>query len=203
MDYYIYRKETGMINYSALNDEELVELSQNNNQNALSELSLRYSKVSFGIASTFAENSDICDDLSQEGMLGFLSAVYSYENNSKASFLTYASRCIRNRILSALRKSTSTKRIPDSLLISLEQISDTFADRDTPEELFISHNNAKFITALIEELLSNQEKDVLTLFLSGISYSDIAKKLNLSQKAVDSTLQRAKKKLREKLRNNF
>ncbi len=192
-----------MVNYSLMNDEELVKLSQNNDRSALSELSLRYSKVSFGIASTFAENSDVCDDLSQEGMMGFLSAVYSYKDTSKASFLTYASRCIRNRILSALRKSTSNKRIPDSLLISLEQISETFADHDTPEELFISHNNAEFITSLIEELLSAQEKDVLTLFLSGISYSNIAKQLDLSQKAVDSTLQRAKKKLREKLQNHF
>lgn len=192
-----------MADYSALNDEELVQLSQNNDRGALSELSLRYSKVSFGIASTFAENSDVCDDLSQEGMFGFLSAVYSYKDTSKASFLTYASRCIRNRILSALRKSSSNKRIPESLLISLEQISDTFADHDTPEELFISRNNAKFITSIIEELLSNQEKDVLTLFLSGISYSDIAKELDLSPKAVDSTLQRAKKKLREKLQYHF
>ncbi len=192
-----------MADYPALNDEELVNLSQNNDRKALSELSLRYSKVSFGIASTFAENSDICDDLSQEGMIGFLSAVYSYKDNKNASFLTYASRCIRNKILSALRKSTSTKRIPDSLLISLEQISETFADNDTPEELFITRNNAEFITSLIEELLSDQEKDVLTLFLSGNSYSDIAKQLELSQKAVDSTLQRAKKKLREKLQNNF
>lgn len=192
-----------MADYPALNDEELVNLSQNNDRKALSELSLRYSKVSFGIASTFAENSDVCDDLSQEGMIGFLSAVYSYKYNKNASFLTYASRCIRNKILSALRKSTSTKRIPDSLLISLEQISETFADHDTPEELFISRNNAEFITSLIEELLSDQEKDVLTLFLSGNSYSDIAKQLELSQKAVDSTLQRAKKKLREKLQNNF
>ena len=44
---------------------------------------------------------------------------------------------------------------------------------------------------------------MLTLYLSGVSYSDIAEKLNLSQKAVDGTLQRAKKKLREKLQNQI
>ncbi len=192
-----------MVSYSAMNDEQLVELSQNNDRKALSELSLRYSKVSFGIASTFAENSDVCADLSQEGMIGFLSAVYSYKGTAKASFLTYASRCIRNRILSFLRKSTSLKRIPESLLLSLEQISETFIDRDTPEELLISENNAKLITDLIENQLSRQEKSVLTLYLSGVSYSDIAEKLNLSQKAVDGTLQRAKKKLREKLQNQI
>lgn len=192
-----------MVNYSELKDEQLVTLSQNNDRQAVSELSLRYSKVSFGIASTFTSNSEECADLSQEGMIGFLSAVYSYSENGKASFLTYASHCIRNKILSALRKDTSNRRIPDSLLISLEQISDTSVDPDTPEQLLISENNAKLIVSFIEECLSEQERTVLTLYLSGISYAVIAEKLNLSSKAVDSTLQRARKKLREKLENNF
>ena len=85
-----------MVNYSALSDEELVRLSQNNDTEAISELSLRYGKVSFAIASTFTSDSEECADLSQEGMIGFLSAVYSYGENGNASFLTYASRCIRN-----------------------------------------------------------------------------------------------------------
>ena len=144
-----------------------------------------------------------CADLSQEGMIGFLSAVYSYRENGSASFLTYASRCIRNKILSALRKLNSTKRIPDSLLVSLEQISETSAHPDTPENLILSESGAKLISSLIDEHLSKQEKDVLMLYLTGISYGDIAEKLSLSSKAVDSALQRARKKLREKLGNNF
>ena len=192
-----------MVNYSALSDEQLVTLSQNNDTEAISELSLRYGKVSFAIASTFTSDGEECADLSQEGMIGFLSAVYSYRTDGTASFLTYASRCIRNKILSALRKLNSTKRIPDSLLVSLEQISETSAHPDTPENLILSESGAKLISALIEEHLSKQEKDVLMSYLTGISYTDIAEKLNLSPKAVDSALQRARKKLREKLGNNF
>ena len=192
-----------MVNYSALSDEHLVILSQNNDTDAIGELSLRYGKVSFAIASTFTSDSEECADLSQEGMIGFLSAVYSYRENENATFLTYASRCIRNKILSALRKLNSTKRIPDSLLVSLEQISETSAHPDTPENLILSESGAKLISSLIEEHLSKQEKDVLMLYLTGISYGDIAEKLNLSPKAVDSALQRARKKLREKLGNNF
>lgn len=192
-----------MVNYSVITDEQLVELSQNNDRKALSELSLRYSKVSFGIASTFAENSDSCADLSQEGMIGFLSAVYSYKSNAGTTFLTYASRCIRNRILTALRKSTSGKRIPESLLISLEQINETFIDNDTPEELLISDNSTQLIADLIENQLTDREKSVLGLYLSDISYGDIAERLSISPKAVDSALQRAKKKLREKLQNQI
>lgn len=192
-----------MVNYSEMTDEQLVRLSQNNDQKALSELSLRYGKVSFAVASTFAENADLCADLSQEGMLGFLSAVYSYKADTDTSFLTYGSCCIRNRILTALRKNTSGKRIPESLLISLEQINETFVDRNTPEELLISDKNKQLIASLIENQLTKQERDVLSLYLADASYGDIAEKLSLSLKAVDSTLQRAKKKLREKLQDHI
>jgi len=47
-----------MVNYSALSDEQLVTLSQNNDTEAISELSLRYGKVSFAIASTFTSDSE-------------------------------------------------------------------------------------------------------------------------------------------------
>ena len=192
-----------MVNYSDMKDEQLVLLSQDGDSAAVSELAIRYSKVSFAIASTFCADREECADLSQEGMLGFLSAIYSYRENGKASFLTYASHCIRNKILSALRKSTSGKQIPESLIISLQQISETSVDPDTPEELLISQNNAKTILSLIDECLSPREKTVLTLFLSGNSYVEIAETLNTSSKAVDSALQRARKKLKEKLQNNF
>ena len=43
------------------------------------------------------------DDLTQEGLIGLLRAVRSYDNES-SSFSTYASLCIKHSIISALRK---------------------------------------------------------------------------------------------------
>ena len=136
-------------------------------------------------------------------MIGFLSAVYSYRSPAPASFRTYASCCIRNRILSALRKGASQKRVPGNLISSLEEMGDATANSPTPEELLISQKEAEYISALMEELLSDKEHKVLKLYLSGASYESIAKALDFTVKSVDSTLQRAKKKLREKLKNNF
>lgn len=191
-----------MENYSELADEQLVSLSRNNDSKAVSELSLRYNKVALSIASKFSFDSEECADLSQEGMIGFLSAIYSYSEEEPASFSTYASSCIRNRIISVLRKNNSQKRVPENLILSLDQLDDHASDPETPEELLISQNGAQYISALIEEILTEQENKVLKLYLSGISYVDIAKKTKLSSKAVDSTLQRARKKLREKLKSN-
>lgn len=192
-----------MKNYDALTDEQLVPLWLLNDEKAISELSVRFGKISLAIARGYSSDSEECADLSQEGMIGFLSAVYSYRSPAPASFRTYASCCIRNRILSALRKGASQKRVPGNLISSLEEMGDATANSPTPEELLISQKEAEYISALMEELLSDKEHKVLKLYLSGASYESIAKALDFTVKSVDSTLQRAKKKLREKLKNNF
>ena len=48
----------------------------------------------------------------------------------------------------------------------------------------------------IDTRLSALEKQVLALFLDGNSYSAIAKRLNVSEKAVDNALQRVRAKLK-------
>ncbi len=190
-----------MQDYTKLSDSQLAKLSKENDSRAIGELSLRYSGISYALASKFAKDSEECADLSQEGMLGFLSAVCTFSETGGASFYTYASNCIRNRIISVLRKSNSQKKAFDSLFLPLHELKEEKLDSETPEEQFISQKNARYIVSLIEEFLTEQEKKVLSLHLSGISYKDIGEKLNISSKAVDSTLQRGRKKLRERLRD--
>ena len=48
-----------------------------------------------------------------------------------------------------------------------------------------------------KNLLSGLEQETLSLYLSGLSYEEIATQLNLSTKAVDNALQRVRRKLRE------
>ncbi len=188
-----------MKDYAELNDNQLVALWRENDGGAVKELSLRYSKVSKAIASKFSFSPEEIADLSQEGMIGFLSAVYTYSENGKASFLTYAYGCIRNSIISVVRKSTSQKRVPEKLITSLQLLPNEAAVTETPEEILIRERSIKHITSLIEELLTENEKKVLKLYLSGMSYNEIGEETSLSPKAVDSTLQRGRKKLRERL----
>jgi len=60
------------------------------------------------------------DDLFQEGMIGLLSAARSYKTDCGASFRTYASVCIRNRIISAVKKASGGKSVRRDLLVPLE-----------------------------------------------------------------------------------
>lgn len=190
-----------MNTYSAYSDEELVTLSQQADEKALALLTEKYMNVAKYIASSFSSDGDEKSDLVQEGMLGFLSAVYSYKTDGGASFNFYCSRCIKNKIMSHLRKNSSKKHIPDGMLIPLEEKNDLISPEFSPEELLVSQKNAQIISEVISLSLSESEKKVFGLHLAGLSYKEIAEKLGLSVKSVDSTLQRCRKKLREKLHN--
>ncbi len=190
-----------MENYFQLNDEQLTFLAVEKDDEALAVLTERYMNVAKYIASSFSSDNEEVSDLVQEGMLGFLGAVYSYEKDGEAAFNTYASRCIRNRIISVLRATNTKRHIPEDMLVSLDSQRNRGALELTPEESLLSDENAEYITSVINSELSDREREIFMLYLGGSSYCDIAKKTDTTVKSVDSALQRARKKLKKRLQN--
>ena len=188
-----------MLDYSLLKDEELVALCKKNDDKAFSVLTERYIPLSKILASRFCNTAAEKDDLAQEGMLGFLAAVYAYDEASGASFSTFTGHCIKNRIISTIRAITSKKRVPLEMTVPLEERADSLSNDLSPEESFISREEVERISTLIDNELTEKERIVFLLFLQGMRYEQIAAECNCTQKSVDGTLQRVRKKLREKL----
>lgn len=184
--------------YEALSDEELVSLCAKDDEKALGILCARYMEKANVIASSFGVSCDDLNDLVQEGMLGFLSALCAYNEDRAVSFHTFASACIKNRMISVLRKSAAKGKVPQELIVSYEMQSQSLSTRLTPEEKIISEKNVSDIIEAVDGLTS-QEKEAFGFYLEGLSYEAIAEKLSLTVKAVDGTLQRARKKLRKAL----
>ena len=187
------------MDYSLLKDEELVSLCKSNDSKAFSVLTERYIPVSGLYASHFYGAAVEKEDLIQEGMLGFIAAVYAYDKNSSASFSTFAGHCIKNRIISVLRATGSKKRIPAEMTVSLEERQDSPSTQLTPEESFISQKETERISLMLETELTEKERTVFLSFLQGMSYRQIAKECECTVKSIDGTLQRIRKKLREQL----
>ena len=186
-----------MSDYLSLSDEKLSALCRDcEDEKAWNELSLRYLRVAKAVAASFSGSELEREDLVQEGILGFLAAVWSFNESSSVSFATYASVCIRNRMLSALKIRSAKKQIPRSLFVPIEQESATADNAPSPEEAVVAKNEAAHLSKLISSKLSPQEKKVFSLYLCNNSYGEIGEICGLSPKAVDGTLQRARKKLR-------
>lgn len=174
---------------TALTDEELVVCCRSDEKYIYS-LIARYVPLVKSRASCFSggASSDI-DDLMQEGFLGLIGAIRSYNPEKESSFATYANVCVTNKMRSALSK-TKTNDIP------AEEDGDGEPDINTPETIFFEKESNTEIEKVMSTHLSEKERTIFRLFLQGSTYEQIAVKLDTNTKTVDNALQRVRKKLK-------
>ena len=70
-----------------------------------------------------------------------------------------------------------------------------------PEERLIEQENIESLEKAIFRELSSFEKEVLDLYLTGMTYTEIAKVLGREEKATDNALQRIKGKIKKILKS--
>ena len=188
-----------MTDYSALSDEELVVFCKKQEQAAWDALVRRYFADATFLASQFTNTPMEAEDLVSEGLIGFYSAVFTFESTGKFTFRTYANTCMKNRMINAVRSTGSQKQIPFFQCVPLEDQTQMADSHLSPEERMIAKTEAAKLEHLITSMLTKNERTVFMLFALGDSYGEISRKTGLSVKAVDGTLQRARKKLRGQL----
>ena len=136
------------------------------------------------------------DDLVQEGLIGLLSAVRTFDPDGGASFRTWGNICIVNGMRTALRRTRRVGAVPSLAVVSIDE-AEFLSSGDDPEGRIIAQDEAARVCAWMQEHLSAREQQVLWLYIAGGSYAFIADKLSLRDgKAVDNALQRIRKKMR-------
>ena len=71
-----------------------------------------------------------------------------------------------------------------------------------PEDMLISQEDVGLIEDRIGQMLSSLEREVLSAYLDGKSYKEIALELDRHVKSIDNALQRVKRKLEKFLDEN-
>lgn len=195
-----------VVDYSALTDNELVILFRQGDGSAGSELAVRYRPLIKCCTRPYFLVGGDGEDLIQEGMIGLVSSMQSYDADSGVQFKTYAERCIRSRIYSAIKAASRFKHMPLNYRLSLEELygedgekvenalADGVYDR-SPEALILEQEKKSNRYAFAREVLSPFERKVLSFYLEGLSYDEIAERCSKSVKSVDSALQRIRRKL--------
>lgn len=197
-----------MDGFPSMTDEELVFLAQSDRTNAESLLLDRFKSQAEKTAQIFyAKYQQYCtlglldkDDLYQEGLLGLLSAIYSYRSDKNTSFRTYASVCISNQIKAAIKSANSKKNLPFGSLLSIDDT--VIPATESVEDSFIFNETEEVLNSFLNKELSSLELSVVRLFLQDMSYRDISDKLGIPVKSVDNAIQRIRGKLREFLTND-
>ena len=143
------------------------------------------------------------EDLVQEGMIGLLQAIRTYDPTQGVPFSSFAAICIRRRAISAVRAAAAQKHQPLNASVPFQASSFGSAaplsapqhGQTDPEEVMIGQEELAAFRNWLDGSLSSLEKKVLALYLQGLSYHEIAKRINRSTKSVDNAVQRIRTKV--------
>lgn len=143
------------------------------------------------------------DDLYQEGMIGLLKAIRSYDPARNNSFEAYATFCIRNRLYDAVRSDVSGYRREEGTRTRLQLFSALPGEEahTDPETQCLANESAKEIQAALHGLLSPFEASVLDPYLEGYTVNEIAARMARPSKSVDNAIRRIRQKLAHYLNN--
>lgn len=185
-----------------MNESELCKAAKAGNSEAVEELVGRYSKLVKTCVRPYFIASAEGEDLIQEGMLGLWRAVLSFDETRGVPFEAYARTCIDRRIVSAVRAAHAHKHEPLNTSLPLEK--PLFEDNaeshprtsavSDPEALVIGMEEQADRLHRLQSLLSAFERQVLLLYLDGLSYEEIAQRVHRPQKSVDNAIQRIRRK---------
>lgn len=200
------------IEYATLTDNELLAFFRSGDGAAGSELAVRYRPLIKRCTRPYYLVGGDGEDLIQEGMMGLVSSMQGYDENSGVLFKTYAEVCIRRRILSAIKAASRFKHMPLNYRLSLEELYSDEGDSAgadmpdapetrSPEELIIERERKSTLYSQARALLTPLEKRVLVLYFDGLSYEEIAARAGKPVKSVDSALQRIRRKLSRAMEN--
>jgi RNA polymerase sporulation-specific sigma factor len=197
--------------YKELTDEEIVQLCHNGDSMAEEFLLNKYKNFVRSKARSYFLIGADHEDIVQEGMIGLYKAIRDFKQEKLSSFRAFAELCITRQIITAIKTATRQKHIPLNSYVSLNKpLYDEESDRtlldilmegttSNPEEMIINQENLGTIHQKINEVLSGLEQEVLTAYLDGKSYQEIAEALGRHVKSIDNALQRVKRKLEKYL----
>lgn len=193
-------------------EKDLILKAKNGNEGALDKIMEMYKPLVVKIARKYFLINSSFDDLIQEGMWGLFKAYRSFDLDSGIAFKSYATLIINRQIQTAIKANNRNKNMPLNTYFSINNQGKILFNEEsesedengfflpsnslTPEESILFREKICEINKFVEKILSSFEKRVLHLFVSGLNYVEIAKKLKKEPKSIDNALCRIKIKLR-------
>lgn len=190
--------------YSEATDEQLIEMLRSGQSQVTDYLLNKYKNLVRKRANALYLIGAETEDLIQEGMIGLFKAIQDYREDKHTSFYHFAQICIVRQMYTAVEASQRKKHSPLNTYISLDEGQDgeglcfdsenQFHMQD-PEAVFISQETVQQLLQRANERLSQMEKQVLTFYLDGMNYRQIAEHMGKPEKSIDNALQRIRGKL--------
>ena len=168
-----------------LTDFELIESCLAGQQEAFQELIARYKNLVFSIILRQIKNNEEVNDLAQDVFLKIYKNLASYSPEYK--FSTWVMRITSNHIIDFHRKRKQ----------ETVELDATAADPgDGPEAIFIRKEESERIQKIIDDLPSMYKIPIMMYHQLGMSYQEIADKINEPLSKVKNRIFRGRKLLK-------
>lgn len=175
---------------------------RNGNEHSFSALFSDYAPLISSLVAKYIKDPSTEEDLRQEACIALYLAAMSFCEEGGTTFGLYAKVCIKNRLISCLRKYGRV----DSLEAASEDIDAYYArtepyssEEADPLNMLIVGEDFLSLRRRIEGALTPYENAVFTRYAAGCSYREIARALGKDEKSVGNAVYRIKKKLKSLL----
>ena len=184
--------------FNKLPEDDIINMAQSGNDEAMTFLMEKYKSLVRQKTRTFFLTGGDKDDLIQEGMIGLYKAICDYIPEREASFKTFAELCISRHVYSAIKISNRMKNQPLNTYISIyapafsvnnePDESGFMIDQEleiaegNPEDIIINRESAVFVHKQLFKGLSKMETQVLSRYLDGMTYQEIAADMDKTPK---------------------
>ena len=198
------------MDYKTLNDNELIYLCCENNEEAINIVINKYKNCILSILKEYLKEYNIIGvevaDLYQEGLIGLMHAINTFDKEKNVSFYTYANACIKTSIISAMRQTFRMKnRILNnsySLDMLIEDTNSSLYDlcedeSNEPNNVLINKEEKEELLNNIKSKLSKNELVIFELKLKGLKNDEIAELLGKDKKRIENAMSIIKKKYKE------
>lgn len=182
-----------------MTEQQLIKLAKNWNAKATAQLISTYIPLIRSIAEKFNAPALEVDDLVQEGLIGFINAIYNFKPELNVPFKNFSMLCAQNKMNTAVKAATRLKNQPLNNFVPIDE--QNFAQSDlwttNPENIVLNNEKSSSLSKLLKDVLSKFEREVLVFYLDGLSYLEISEKTGSSEKSISNALVRVRKKLKE------
>lgn len=185
-------------------DKDILIQAQQGDEAAVELVLKQYHRAVYKNSQTFFLKGGDHDDLIQEGYIGLMKAIKSFDEKKEACFATFANLCIKRQMISTVKKYNIEKYKILNEAMQKENYSEQqekiyynspSMNFHTPEEILLGKELIVFLEKYLKENLSSLEKRVFYLLAKQHTYVEIAEMLNDTPKRVDNTIQRIRKKI--------
>ena len=171
-------------------DLYFVERIKNNDKYAFEIIFKKYYKHVYGYAKYYLNDSDTCHDIAQD-IFGTLWEMRS-SLNITGSLKSYLFISVKNKCLNHIKKQNIKQKVTSELFSNEEYLNDGYD--------IVFSNELKLKLDTIIEQLPAQCREIFHLSrFRGLKHKEIAEKLNISPKTVETQIYRALKVFKKNL----